>query len=234
MARVRHAGLRSEADHNPVTAVSYAPAWAPPRAAVAPAAPTGMRRLAGTLHEPNAWTVGVLLATGIVVIARHPIAQALGTEVSARPLAPAVTTSAPRQLATAGALAVPLPEIAAPTHAPRDPFRALVTTAGKLLTPEVMTPATATAVTAAPAAPAAAAAAPAAAAKAPVGACTGTSHRVVAGDTLWTLAGRAVRSADTNRVTIAWHRLYDANRATVGADPSLLRVGTTLCLPSSI
>jgi len=230
MARLRHAGPRSEADHTPVTAVSFAHAWAPPRAAVAPAAPTGMRRLAGTLHEPNAWTVGVLLATGIVVIARHPIAQALGTEVSARPLAPAVTTSAPRHLATAGSLSVPLPQLAAPTHAPRDPFRALVTTAGKLLTPEVMAPATATA---APATPAASAA-PAAAPTAPVGACTGTSHRVVAGDSLWTLAARAVRSADTNRVTIAWHRLYDANRSTVGADPSLLRVGTTLCLPSSI
>ena len=217
-----------------MTAVSYAHAWAPPRAAVAPAAPTGMRRLAGTLHEPNAWTVGVLLATGIVVIARHPIAQALGTEVSARPLAPAVTTSAPRHLATAGSLSVPLPELAAPTHAPRDPFRALVTTAGKLLTPEVMAPATAAASAAVPATPAAAATAPAAAPTTAAGTCTGTSHRVVAGDTLWTLAARAVRSADTNRVTLAWHRLYDANRTTVGADPSLLRVGATLCLPSSI
>lgn len=230
MARLRHAATRSEADHILVTAVSYAHPWAPPRAAVAPAALTGMRRVVGTLHEPNAWTVGILLATGVVVIARHPIAQALGTEVSARPLAPAVASSQPHHLASTGSLSVPLPVLAAPTHAPRDPFRALVSNAGKLLEPQA---ASASRAAAAPAAPAASPASPSTP-PAAAGTCAGTTHRVVAGDTLWTLAARAVRSADTGRVTLAWHRLYDANRSTVGADPALLRVGSTLCLPSSI
>src|SRR5437588_7304563 len=93
----------------------------PTRGAVAPApASASLRRLTGTLHEPNAWTVGVLLATGVVLIARHPIAHALGTEVDAAPTtavpAPAYTSQPAAPVASVGGLIA-----AVPTHAPRDP-----------------------------------------------------------------------------------------------------------------
>ena len=178
-----------------------------------------MSRVAGTLNAPNAWTVGILLTTSVLVMARHPIARALGTEVSSPPI---VTTSAPPRphpVVQTPTLAVPI--AAVPTHAPRDPFRALVTAGGKVLAPAdvsatrpTTTPATAPVTTPA--------------------SCTGTSHRVAAGDTLWTLAARAVGSSATGRVTVAWHRLYAANRAVVGADPSILQVGLSLCVPQSL
>jgi nucleoid-associated protein YgaU len=59
-------------------------------------------------------------------------------------------------------------------------------------------------------------------------------HRVTAGDTLWTIAARAVHGHGAAGVTFAWHRLYDANRAAIGADPALLHVGTSLCVPASL
>ena len=199
------------------TAVSAVSPWAHPwaRPQAAPARPDAWRRAAGTWHEPNAWTVGILLTTSVLVMARHPIARALGTEV---PAAPTVTTSAPSRphpVVNAPTLAVPV--VSAPTHAPRDPFRALVTAGGKVLAPAEINPTRATPVPVPT-----------------VSSCTGTSHRVVAGDTLWTLAARAVGTSASGRVTVAWHRLYDANRAVVGADPSVLRVGVALCVPQSL
>jgi pilus assembly protein FimV len=160
----------------------------------------------GTLHEPNAWTVGVVLATGAVLLARHPIAHLLGTEVSAATLAPTGISAPARTALTAPPLSLPL--AAAPTHAPRDPFRALVTAGGAV--------------------------SPASVSAAPSASCAGTAHRVVAGDSLWTLAARAVRSSDTDRVTLAWHRIYSANRSSVGADPGLLQLGMSLCIPRSL
>jgi nucleoid-associated protein YgaU len=65
-------------------------------------------------------------------------------------------------------------------------------------------------------------------------ACAGAVHRVVSGDSLWTLAARATRSTDTGRVTLAWHRLYAVNRDTLGSNPSLLRVGAQICVPAKI
>ena len=64
--------------------------------------------------------------------------------------------------------------------------------------------------------------------------CTGTAHTVVAGDTLWTIAAHTVKSADTGRVTVAWHRLYKANQPPLGSNPSFLPIGAKLCVPSSI
>jgi nucleoid-associated protein YgaU len=232
MARMRHAGTSCGADLNDVTAVAAAHPWVRPRAAVAPAAPDRLRRAVGTLHEPNAWTVGVLLATGVVLLARHPIAKALGTEVAVVP-ATSAATSAPPHGAQTPSLSLSLPTGAVATHAPRDPFRALVSAGGKLLAPEpIATSATGSRDTTAPAATTAAA--PAAASAAASTSCTGTTHRVVAGDTLWTLAARAVHSSETGRVTVAWHRIYAANRDTLGANPGLLHVGESLCVPSSL
>jgi len=198
------------------TAVPAARPWAHPWARPAtPARSTGLSRVAGTLNEPNAWTVCILLTTSVLVMARHPIARALGTEVSSPPIVTA--SAAPRSHPVVQAPTLAAPIAAAPTHAPRDPFRALVTTGGKVLAPADVsaTPPTATPATT-----------PAS--------CTGTSHRVAAGDTLWTLAARVVGSSATGRITVAWHRLYAANRAVVGADPSILRVGLSLCVPQSL
>ena len=212
-----------------MTAVAAHP-WAGSRAAVAPAPSSrGLLRVTGTLHEPNTWTVGVLLATGIVLLARHPIAHLLGTEADPVP-APVVATS-PVQPHTALA---PAPSLAfsapVPTHAPRDPFRALVSAGGKLLAAQAA-PAVAVARPAVPAAPTATSV-PAAPSR--TGTCTGMTHRVVAGDTLWTIAARAVHTRDSGRVTIAWHRIYAANHGTLGSNPGLLQVGESLCVPGSV
>ena len=218
MAQWWHAGSGAEADLLQVTAAAFAHPWASTQ--TTPSRPAARRRLVGTLYEPNTWTVGVVLATGVVLIARHPIARAIGTESPTRPL---VTTEAPaRPHPVSHAPSLALSAVAVPTHAPRDPFRALMTSAGTVLAPvEAAARPTTTRPAVVP---------PTAASMS----CTGTSHRVVAGDTLWTLAARAVRSSDTDRVTLAWHRLYAANRAAVGPNPAVMQVGTTLCLPTSL
>jgi nucleoid-associated protein YgaU len=201
--------------------------WARSTAAVAPAPSIAARRVTGALHEPNAWTVGIVVATGAVLLARHPIAHLLGTEVDSPPATTVATVAAPPR-AQAQAPALSLPVVTVPTHAPRDPFRALVSAGGKVLAPAAAPVQAASAP--APSTPAPSTPAPAA----PGSTCTGTSHRVVAGDTLWSIAARSVRSNDSDRVTIAWHRIYAANRSTLGADPALLHVGASLCVPASI
>lgn len=204
--------------------------WARPNAAVAPAPSASLLRVTGSLHEPNTWTVGILLATGLVLLARHPLAHLLGTEVDSTPTPVVATSPAQPHVAapSAPSLALSAP---VPTHAPRDPFRALVSAGGKVLAEKPTTAAPA----AAPAAATAPATAVTPAAPATVSpTCTGTTHRVVAGDTLWTIAARAVRSNDSDRVTLAWHRIYAANRDGLGSNPSLLKVGASLCVPNSI
>ena len=211
--------------------------------AVAPASATdALRRVVGTLHEPNAWTAGILLATGVAIIARHPLARALGTEADT-PVVSAPAATAPAAPSLAGhAPAVAAPVLAVPTHAPRNPFAALVKTNVAALAPAtsssppsfVAQPPTTVPVTTPTTTPVIQ---QPSGAKAPVpsaGSCSGHVHRVVGGDSLWTLAARAVHSSDSGRVTIAWHRLYDANRSAIGADPSLLRVGTSVCVPTKI
>lgn len=194
-----------------------------------------LRRVTGTWREPEPWTVAVLLVTGVVVIARHPIARMIGTEVDDAPLATPVVATAPvvpsaAAPSTAPSAAAGLASV--PTHAPRDPFHALVGAGQKVLAPQA--PAAAAAVTPHASRPSAAPA-PAHAAPATAGdSCTGTTYRVVAGDTLWTIAARTVKSADTGRVTVAWHRLYQANRPPLGNDPSIIPVGVKLCVPDKL
>ena len=62
--------------------------------------------------------------------------------------------------------------------------------------------------------------------------CAGTVHTVVGGDTLWTLAAKIVKSSDTAKINVEWHRIYKANTPPL-SNPSLLPVGTKLCLPSN-
>jgi nucleoid-associated protein YgaU len=219
-----------------VTAVAVGSPYGVRRpSAVAPAgAGTPLRRVLGSFHEPNAWTVSLLLATGLVIIARHPIAHALGTEAADT----AVTVQAPAAVVGSHAVAPTLPSLSAgaavPTHAPIDPFRPLVTMTGKLLTAAPLAAsAPTTAIRTATATTAPSTTAPAVTGPAGPG-CAGAMHRVASGDSLWTLAARATRSTDTGRVTIAWHRLYAANRDTLGSNPSLLRVGEQICIPTKI
>src|SRR4051812_33728258 len=204
------------------SATVAAQAWAHPWARPQPARgrPDGWRRVVGSLNEPNAWTVGVVLATGVVLLARHPIARAIGTEAPVLSLVTAESPARTHPVPHAPSLALSAVGV---THAPRDPFRALITSGGKVLAP-VEAPAGARTT-----------AGKAVATPTPVSAsCAGTPHRVEAGDTLWTLAARAVRTSDTARVTVAWHRLYAANRSAVGPNPSVLQVGSALCVPNSL
>lgn len=211
------------------------------RPAVAPAdARAALRRLTGSWTQPEPWTVAILLVTGVLVGARHPLARMIGTEVDDAPVASSVVAAAPvvpASAPTAGPSAAAA-VAAAPTHAPRDPFRALVKAGDAALAPPAILPAGVVAATN-PAAsnPPAATSKTTPDAPTPVaaaGSCTGTSYRVAAGDTLWTIAARAVKSSDGSRISIAWHRIYQANRPPLGPDPSVLAVGVKLCLPDKL
>lgn len=217
-----------------MTAVAVGAPYGVRRPSAVPAgAGTPLRRVLGSFREPNAWTVSLLLATGLIIIARHPIAHALGTEADDTP----VTVQAPAAVVGSQAVKPHVPALSAgaavPTHAPIDPFRPLVTMTGKLLTAAPLAAAAPTVpshvTTTTPAArPSTTTTGPASTA------CAGAVHRVVSGDSLWTLAARATRSTDTGRVTLAWHRLYAVNRDTLGSNPSLLRVGEQICIPAKI
>ncbi|MDQ1696337.1 MAG: hypothetical protein QOJ03_1690 [Frankiaceae bacterium] len=199
---------------------------AAPSAVASANATAAIRRVTGTWSQPEPWTVAVLLVTGVVIIGRHPIAHMLGTEVNTPAAVPMPVATAP---AVAGATQPAAPAAAlaaAPTHAPRDPFHALVAAGPAVLTPDFSGRSTGTTAPAVhqpqttPLSPAGTAT------------CAGTTHTVVAGDTLWTIAATAVKSADDKRVTVAWHRIYRANRPPL-SDPAMLTVGAKLCLPTS-
>lgn len=52
------------------------------------------------------------------------------------------------------------------------------------------------------------------------------------GDTLWNIARSTLPTgAGPDEVTRHWHRIWGANRDAIGADPDLIRPGTTLRLP---
>jgi len=192
-------------------------------------APRETKRASVDWTEPEPWIIAVLLVTGVAVIGRHPIARAIGTEADDTTLTPSVVATAPpapTQAASApAAAAAPVP-----THAPRNPFHALVSASGAIIAPEAVHAATSTKssshhartpVTSKPSTPALASAT-----------CAGTMHTVVAGDTLWTLAAKIVKTNDTAKITATWHRIYKANTPPLGSNPSLLPVGTKLCLPN--
>jgi len=217
-----------------VTSLAVGTPYGVRRKAAAPAAGvTPLRRIAGTFHEPNAWTVSLLLATGLVIIARHPIAHLLGTEVDTTQ--PAVVAAAPAAVVGSSAVTPTVPSLSAgaavPTHAPVDPFRPLVSMTGKVLT---QAPLAVSKPTSHPVTTGVKDAATAAGAAPTTTGCAGAVHRVVSGDSLWVLAARATKSSDSGRVTLAWHKLYDANRATLGSNPSLLQVGQELCVPTTL
>jgi nucleoid-associated protein YgaU len=183
--------------------------------------------------QPEPWIVAVLLVTGVAVIGRHPIARAIGTEADDTAMTPSVVATAPPAAtpspAARAAMAAPVP-----THAPRNPFRALVDASGAVLAPEIAKAAAAEASTTTTKVHHTAAtptSKPAAAAGSST--CAGTVHTVVAGDSLWSLAATMVKSNDTGKINVVWHRIYEANTPPLGSNPSLLPVGTKLCLPPS-
>ena len=232
IARLRGSARRDFADANEVTALAASRFGLPVNVAPLRATPVA-KRASVDWTEPEPWIVAVLLVTGVAVIARHPIARAIGTEVDDTTLTPSVVAAAPPSAAPSpaarAAMAAPVP-----THAPRNPFRALVDASGAILAPEVAKAAAAeasTTTTKVHHASATPTSKPAAAAGSAT--CAGTVHTVVAGDSLWSLAAKIVKSGDTGKINVVWHRIYEANTPPLGSNPSLLPVGTKLCLPSN-
>ncbi len=82
-----------------------------------------------------------------------------------------------------------------------------------------------------PTAPVVATAPPASPAPAPPAAVLPT-YVVRRGDCLWSIAaGRLGPRADARSVDAGWRAIYAANRAAIGDDPNLIRIGLTLTLP---
>ncbi|MDQ3662460.1 MAG: LysM peptidoglycan-binding domain-containing protein [Actinomycetota bacterium] len=66
--------------------------------------------------------------------------------------------------------------------------------------------------------------------RAPSSECRGR-YRVVAGDSLWTIAGRVLDTEDPRRIARYWPRIHRANRSLIGTTPNLIRPGWVLELP---
>ncbi|WP_372594892.1 LysM peptidoglycan-binding domain-containing protein, partial [Actinotalea sp.] len=58
------------------------------------------------------------------------------------------------------------------------------------------------------------------------------SVEVEPGDSLWSIAAEHLGTADPGWVAREWPRWYEANRATIGADPDLIRPGQVLHAPA--
>ena len=56
-------------------------------------------------------------------------------------------------------------------------------------------------------------------------------YQVVAGDSLWTIAGRVLDTDDPRLIARYWPRIHRANRDLIGATPNLIRPGWVLELP---
>ena len=55
---------------------------------------------------------------------------------------------------------------------------------------------------------------------------------VAKGQTLWSIASQMLgRQATIAEISALWPRIYELNRAAIGADPDLLDIGTVLSLP---
>lgn len=60
-------------------------------------------------------------------------------------------------------------------------------------------------------------------------------HRVVRGDTLWSISeDRLPRGSTTQDIARAWHLVYAKNRSAIGDDPDLLHPGTRLRIPDRL
>jgi nucleoid-associated protein YgaU len=150
-------------------------------------------------------TATVVVALVLLVAFRHPITRVIGT---AGPEVPALTASAGTRVSAPAAVMPRAVEGAALVrlHAPRDPFAPESTaaaTAAKSVTQQL--------------------------------AATGStaSYRVRPGDSLWSIARRnPAGSQSAAAINTRWHQIYAANRAAVGANPAVLRVGVVLRIPA--
>jgi hypothetical protein len=183
------------------------------------------------LRQPNTWTGALVLALAVVVVGQHPIAQRLGTAAPRETAA----TAAP---ATAGQADVALTSNAAPpvpaghpdaqrvvVHAPRDPFRALVTPNGAARAPVTIQ-------LTHPHKPGSGPNPPSGHGTSPAGRCASV-HVVRVGESLWSISQDNLAKLGYRTVTPAWHAVYTANRKAIGSSPGSLAVGTRLCLPSA-
>jgi nucleoid-associated protein YgaU len=55
---------------------------------------------------------------------------------------------------------------------------------------------------------------------------------VVAGDNLWEIASRSLKTSDPARIARYWVRIYRRNRGVIGPNPNLVRPGQVLDLPN--
>lgn len=224
----------STADDNRVTAAAVgAWGWSLPavdqrqgrakRPARDAAAPADRAKGVPAAAWPLGLSAGLVLLLGVAVAARGPITHILGTaDTAAGAATPAVGTDATPARPVGLPVPVAAPAVSVRLHRPHDPFAPRIDDKGGLLpfvtpvssrsshttgshTTGSHTPGTSAGHTAGQRCSA------------------GASYQVRPGDSLWRIAG-----GDLARV----QRIYLANRAKIGAQPSLLLAGITLCLPA--
>jgi len=57
---------------------------------------------------------------------------------------------------------------------------------------------------------------------------------VCPGDSLWSISASLLTGASDEEVAAAWPELWQANRQTLGDDPSLIRPGNVLVIPEGL
>jgi nucleoid-associated protein YgaU len=197
------------------------------------AAEPARRRLPVAWNEPSLWTI-VLVVVLIAILGAHArIARLLGT---ARPTTAPVAVQAPLSAAIApvslaSTEATTHAPAAAPiaTHAPRDPFRALVSSTGARV-PAVALPVSNGHALPLPHHGSNGTSTSSPTSTTPAGCAAG--HIVQTGDSLWSIAAQHVKETGRGDIDSVWHRIYAANRGKIGDQPSVLPVGIKLCLPT--
>jgi hypothetical protein len=206
------------------------------------ATPPPSRRPFVQTVEPLPWIV-VLVAVLVVILGAHDrIARVIGTAAPATQTPVAVAAPAanvisyqPAAAISAGS-ALPAITVPLPNRAPRDPFRALVSPTGtRVLAVSLRAGKSGTAHAhhpqSAPTSPVAPVQTGPSSSQPKQAGCA-ASHVVRPGESLWSIAAKHVKQPGQGVVDRAWQRIYAANRAAVGDNPSLLRIGVHLCLPT--
>ncbi len=60
------------------------------------------------------------------------------------------------------------------------------------------------------------------------------TYEVAPGDSLWSISASLLTGASDEEVAAAWPELWQANRQTLGDDPSLIRPGSVLVIPEGL